>query len=184
MSRASRNTSRSADSGWSELAFPASLSPLRGLFVFRSSTHSLRPFDRLRAGCGLYSFAASRLANEKLRALLFEDDLGFPGRLLFSPVGAGYVAQRSRRLRNGTKFPERAFALRVGVASTTDQWSFGRHGVHLGVLRMAGRLNHLRLVGQRRDSGLSEGGAGPKAGKENEKDDHCDFHSVMARGGY
>src|ERR1700733_1193267 len=37
------------------------LSPVRGLWVFTSFTHGLRPFDRLRTGCGLRSVAASRL---------------------------------------------------------------------------------------------------------------------------
>jgi hypothetical protein len=38
-----------------------SLSPLWGLLFFAVLSHGLRPFDRLRAGCGLYSFAALRL---------------------------------------------------------------------------------------------------------------------------
>ena len=33
-----------------------------GLADFPSATHGLRPFGRLRAGCGLHSFAASRLS--------------------------------------------------------------------------------------------------------------------------
>ena len=37
------------------------LSPVRGLWYFTSFTHGLRPFDRLRTGCGLRSVAASRL---------------------------------------------------------------------------------------------------------------------------
>ena len=32
-----------------------------GLADFPSATHGLRPFGRLRAGCGLHSYAASRL---------------------------------------------------------------------------------------------------------------------------
>jgi hypothetical protein len=37
------------------------LSPLRGLVPFPLPTHGLRPFGKLRAGCGLHSIAASRL---------------------------------------------------------------------------------------------------------------------------
>jgi len=37
------------------------LSPLRGLFLGFRITHGLRPFDKLRAGCGLHSVAALRL---------------------------------------------------------------------------------------------------------------------------
>ena len=36
-----------------------------GLADFPSATHGLRPFGRLRAGCGLHSFAASRLAQSR-----------------------------------------------------------------------------------------------------------------------
>jgi hypothetical protein len=37
-----------------------SFAPL-GLVHLDSRIHGLRPFDKLRAGCGLHSFAASRL---------------------------------------------------------------------------------------------------------------------------
>jgi hypothetical protein len=38
------------------------LSPFAGLILFYDlTTHGSRPFDKLRASCGLHSFAASRL---------------------------------------------------------------------------------------------------------------------------
>ena len=37
------------------------LSPLRGWLISPTTTHSLRPFDKLRAGCGLHSSAALQL---------------------------------------------------------------------------------------------------------------------------
>ena len=39
------------------------LSPLRGVFFYRLLSHGLRPFGRLRASCGLHSYAASRPNN-------------------------------------------------------------------------------------------------------------------------
>jgi hypothetical protein len=49
------------EKGGAEEYASTGLSPLRGLLVFPLLPHGLRPFGKLRAGCGLHSFAASRL---------------------------------------------------------------------------------------------------------------------------
>lgn len=81
----------------------------------------------------------------RLRALFFEDEFGFFGGLLFFAIGAGDIAE-GRGHGDGTELPERALALSVGVASAADERALGGHGVRLGMQRMAGRLNYLRLV--------------------------------------
>jgi|SRR5579864_3450377 len=72
------------------------LSPLRGWLYFPLHTHGLRPFDRLRASCGLRSSAASRLVFGGTPLGFRELRLGFGGRplLAFRGLRLGFGGPR------------------------------------------------------------------------------------------
>lgn len=86
--------SPSARSGSLRVSGIFSFAP-RGLFL-KLLSHALRPFDRLRAGCGLYSFAALRLCSgQAFAAGIF--GLGLSSFCLFlSFLGPRLVAHDSR----------------------------------------------------------------------------------------
>src|SRR5580693_1472961 len=56
-------------------ALPAFCRPFRACALPKKQTHSLRPFDRLGASCGLHSFAATRLGLALLLRLVHRDAL-------------------------------------------------------------------------------------------------------------
>ena len=58
-----------------KIGVSAALSPLRAWLFPSLYPHGLRPFDRLRAGCGLYSFAASRLSGMGFGKRAFGDEI-------------------------------------------------------------------------------------------------------------
>jgi hypothetical protein len=94
-----------------------------------------------------------------LRALFFYDQRGFPGGFFFA-VGAGDVAEGRGIGLSRVEIGKWALTLGNSVVSAADNRRLGGERMRLGMERVAGRLDDLRLVGQHGDADLSEGGGG------------------------
>lgn len=94
-----------------------------------------------------------------LRALLFYDEGGFAGSSFFA-VGAGDIAEGRGLGLGRVEIRKWALALSNGVASAADNRRLGGKSMGLGMERVAGRLDDLRLVGQHGYADLSKRGGG------------------------